>query len=83
MLGRTRCRHAILIVAATLLGACATTIEKGAVGVERKQLLLVSSAEMDQGAIQAYQQTLGQASQKDLLNATRNRSPGSARSPPG
>jgi len=68
MLDRTRRCHVMLIVAASLLGACATTTEKGAVGVERKQLLLVSSAEMEKGAVQAYQQTIGEASQKGALN---------------
>ena len=68
MLARTLRRYAIPIVAASLLGACVSTTEKGAVGVERRQLLLVSSAEMDRGAVLAYRQTLGQASQKGVLN---------------
>ena len=71
MLARTLRRYAIPIVAASLLGACVSTTEKGAVGVERRQLLLVSSAEMDQGAVQAYRQTLGQASQNGVLEPRR------------
>jgi Zn-dependent protease with chaperone function len=53
---------------ALLLAACTSTTEQGSVGVERRQLLLVSSAEMDQGAAQAYRQALGQASQKGVIN---------------
>src|SRR5262245_63698425 len=62
-------RHsASLIVVLLLLGACSSTTQTGTVGVERKQLLLVSSAEMEQGALQAYTQTVGQAQQKGALN---------------
>lgn len=61
-------RCAVLIAAACWLAACATTTGQGAIGVERKQLLLVSSADMDQGAVQAYQQALGQASKQGALN---------------
>jgi predicted Zn-dependent protease len=57
-----------LIVALSLLDACTSTTEQGAVGVERKQLLLVSSAEMEQGALQAYTQTVTQAKQDGALN---------------
>jgi predicted Zn-dependent protease len=52
----------------TLAVACATTTEKGAVGIERRQLLLVSSEEMNQGAALAYQKTLGQARSKGAVN---------------
>src|SRR5262245_48943268 len=49
----------VAIVALTaVLAACGTTTEQGTVGVERRQLLLVSSAEMDQGATAAYQGVL-------------------------
>jgi Zn-dependent protease with chaperone function len=48
--------------------ACATTTERGAVGIERRQLLLVSSEEMNRGAALAYQKTLRQASLKDAVN---------------
>jgi len=42
------------VVIAVLLGACTTTTEKGTIGVERRQFLLVSSAQMDQSAALAY-----------------------------
>jgi Zn-dependent protease with chaperone function len=62
-------RHcATLIVGLLLLSACTSTTETGTVGVERKQLMLVSSAEMEQGAVQAYTQTVGEAKQKGALN---------------
>ncbi len=55
-------------MAAVVLAACATTTEKGTVGVERSQLLLVSSAEMDQSAITAYQNVLKDAGTKGAVN---------------
>ena len=55
-------------VAAVVLAACATTTEKGAVGVERRQLLLVSSAEMDKSAITAYQNVLKDQGTKGAVN---------------
>jgi predicted Zn-dependent protease len=50
------------------LAACSTTTEQGAVGVERKQLLLVSSAEMDQAAAAAYQNVLKEQTPKGNVN---------------
>lgn len=58
----------IVIAAAMILAGCATTTEEGQVGVERNQLLLVSSEEMTQGAAQAYQEIIKQAGAKGLLN---------------
>jgi predicted Zn-dependent protease len=53
-----------------VLAGCATvnTTRGGAVGVQRQQSMLVSSKEMDQGARQAYAQTLQQAGRKQVLN---------------
>ena len=68
MLDHVRRRQAVPIAVAALLGACATTTETGTIGVQRKQLLLVSSADMDKAAVQQYRQTLGQASEKSALN---------------
>jgi predicted Zn-dependent protease len=51
-----------------LLSACATTTEPGAVGVERRQLLLVSSEDINQGAAIAYRQAIQQATAKGAVN---------------
>lgn len=56
------------VVAALLVAACATTTEKGAVGVERRQFLVVSSEEMDKGAAVAYQKVLQEQAPKGNLN---------------
>ena len=66
-------RHAVTGAALTLLAAigpvaCTTTTEQGAVGVERSQLLLVSSAEMDKAAAAQYQQIVQTESPKGNLN---------------
>jgi predicted Zn-dependent protease len=55
-------------VVATLLVACTTTTEKGTVDVERRQFLLVSSAEMDQSAALAYQKVLQGETPKGNVN---------------
>jgi predicted Zn-dependent protease len=53
-----------------LMGACQTveTTSPGAVGVERKQQMLVSSEDIDKGAAQAYAQELAKAREKGTLN---------------
>lgn len=53
-----------------LLGACQTvqTTSAGAVGVDRKQQMLVSSEDIDKGAAQAYAQELAKARDKGTLN---------------
>jgi len=61
-------RVGILALAALSLAACSTTTEQGAVGVERRQLLLVSSAEMDQAAAAQYQSVLKEQSPKGNVN---------------
>ena len=61
-------RFAGLTTVTIALAACATTTEKGAVGVERSQLLLVSSAEMDQSARAAYQNVLKEQGAKGAVN---------------
>ena len=63
----------LLVVAmAAPLGACKTvrTTQGGAVGVDRQQTMsaLVSTRQLEQGAVQAYRQALTQASQKGQLN---------------
>jgi predicted Zn-dependent protease len=59
---------AMAALAVVWLAACSTTTEQGAVGVERKQLLLVSSAEMDQAASAAYQNVLKEQTPKGNVN---------------
>jgi predicted Zn-dependent protease len=60
------------IVAATVLvgGGCETvrTTSAGAVGVDRKQQMLVPSATIDQGAAEAYEAELKSARDKGVLN---------------
>jgi predicted Zn-dependent protease len=52
------------------LAACQTvqTTQPGAVGIERKQSMLLSSAEIDKSAATAYRQELKKASAKKALN---------------
>lgn len=60
---------AVPLVALALTG-CATTrtTSGGAVGVERKQAMLLSAGEVNRQADKAYQQTLKEARAKNLLN---------------
>jgi Zn-dependent protease with chaperone function len=61
-------RAVIGAAAAVLLAACGTTTEKGAVGVERRQLLLVSSEDMNQSAAVAYQKVIQEQAPKGNVN---------------
>jgi hypothetical protein len=56
--------------AALLIGSCETvqTTQPGTVGVDRKQTMILSSAEVDKAAAQAYVQTLNGATKKGALN---------------
>ena len=71
---RRRMRNAILACFAagfaTGLGACQTvqTTEPGAVGVDRKQKMLVSSEQVEEAAAQAYEQELDKARAKGVLD---------------
>lgn len=61
----------LLLVALTLvLGGCATTqtTKSGAVGVERKQFMMLSTKQVDNMAAQSYLQTLKEADSKKKLN---------------
>ena len=51
-----------------LLSCSGATTKKGTVGVERQQMLLVSEAEMQQGAKEAYGQILAEAKKNKTLN---------------
>lgn len=55
---------------AVLLVACSTvqTTNPGAIGVERKQLMIVSEEQVQQSAVLAYQEELEAATKKGALN---------------
>lgn len=63
-----RRRWAMALALAACVSACTTTTQPGVVGVERKQTLWVSSAEVNQASAQAYADTLHKAEQKRALN---------------
>ena len=50
------------------LSGCATTTEGGAVGADRSQLLLVSSAQLDEMAAQSYAKLKADAARQGALN---------------
>jgi len=58
-------------VSALALGGCQTTTSGGSVGAERKQLMLVSSQELDQMAAQSYNKLKADATAKGTLNTDR------------
>ena len=60
------------LLACTLaLASCQTvqTTQSGTVGVDRKQVMMLSSAEVNKASVQAYQQTLKTAAKKGALNS--------------
>ena len=60
----------LVMVASLVLSSCETvqTTQAGAVGVDRKQTMLLSAEEVNSGAVTAYKQTLQGASKKGALN---------------
>jgi Zn-dependent protease with chaperone function len=56
------------LASSLILVGCSTTTLNGATGVHRKQLLLVSDAEINQLSAQNYSQVLAQAKAKGALN---------------
>ncbi|MBN2965218.1 M48 family metallopeptidase [Sulfurospirillum sp. T05] len=59
----------VAVVAGVLLTGCvASSTQGGALGVNRGQLMLVSSAQMQAGADEAYAQVLGKAKEEGKLN---------------
>jgi predicted Zn-dependent protease len=63
----------LLIAVTTCVASCQTvqTTQPGAVGVNRKQMMLVSEDDIDKGALVAYHQELDKARQQGALNADR------------
>ena len=59
---------ALLAIASLQLAGCATTTKSGAVGVERKQFMMLSSKQVESMSLQSYSQTIKQASNKNTLN---------------
>jgi len=59
---------AAALLATLALGGCGTTTKPGAVGVERQQVLIVSSTEVDQAASLSYRRITTEASRRHLLN---------------
>jgi predicted Zn-dependent protease len=57
-----------LMAFATAVVACSSTTEQGAVGVQRSQLLLVSSADLDKAAAAQYQQVIKTETPKGNVN---------------
>src|SRR5215470_14245075 len=63
LIGRTA-----LMVFAMALVACSSTTEQGTVGVQRSQLLLVSSADLDKAAVAQYTKVLQTETPKGNVN---------------
>jgi predicted Zn-dependent protease len=62
--------YALIFPVLVMLAGCETvqTTQRGAVGVERSQTMMISAGEINNAAQQSYQQTLQQASAKAVLN---------------
>lgn len=65
-------RSVALCLPVLLLWGCVTTTSPGAIGVDRRQLLLVSSEELDQIAAQSYDAMKQSASAEGVLNRDRD-----------
>ena len=69
-----RLHEVIVAIAVVLIAGCQTvqTTQPGAVGVERKQHMLVSEAEVQKGAQVAYQAEVDKARKQGALNTNRD-----------
>jgi predicted Zn-dependent protease len=69
-----RIRTLFFAAVAVSAGGCQTvqTTQPGAVGVERKQMMLVSEEQIEKGAQEAYRQELEKAKAKNALNANKD-----------
>jgi predicted Zn-dependent protease len=63
-------RRYVFLATLAIFAGCQSvqTTQSGVVGVERKQTMLVSSAEIDQGAARAYEKIIAEARKKGELN---------------
>src|SRR5215475_9996026 len=68
MKGRTLSLTAIVVIVLAALAACTSTTEQGTVGVERSQLMFVSSADLNKAAAAQYQQVIQTESPKGNVN---------------
>ncbi|MBX3661150.1 MAG: M48 family metallopeptidase [Burkholderiales bacterium] len=59
---------ALSVVALGTTASCQSTTSGGVVGAERKQLLLVSSEQLNQMAVKAYAQIQNESAKKGMLN---------------
>ena len=61
---------AVFVLLSLTVAGCETvqTTQPGTVGVDRKQSMMLSSAEVDKAAVQAYAQTMQGAAKKGALN---------------
>ncbi|MBS0369526.1 MAG: M48 family metallopeptidase [Proteobacteria bacterium] len=59
---------ALLAVSGLVACQSVQTTQSGAVGVERRQMMMVSSREMEQASAQSYQKIVEEAAQKNALN---------------
>ena len=64
-------RTLFILVAAVACVGCQSvqTTQPGAVGVDRKQMMLISGEEVEKGAQEAYSQELQKARSQGALNA--------------
>lgn len=62
-------KKTISLLCIFILCACASTTEQGAVGVDRKQFMLVSSDEMVQMSLQSYEEVKKEAQAKGKLDS--------------
>lgn len=58
----------LISILAVFLGSCASTTEQGAVDADRRQLLLVPSAQVVQASAEAYEKTKADAQRKGTLD---------------
>lgn len=65
-----RVTRALVVLAFATLTACTAvqTTEPGAVGVQRKQYMLVSESDVEKGAVEAYAQEVSKAREAGALN---------------